>query len=245
MTEEFVGQGTNARKTILLMGGHSDLVEWVNDTLMRQGYEVYTALNCQEGLQHLGSYQLDLVILDIPIADCDNRAGRVCRPLQETSNVLLVAFAAQGREEEDTVRGLDDYGSDDCQTNLLRLEELTTGERAPLRRTAPSAPREAPVVYSDGYLTMNLVDRRVSVQGEEVRLTQRECQLLTFLVENAGRVLTYDQLLEKVWGREYLSHPDYVRIYVWRLRRKIERDPQQPQYIRTEHGIGYRFEKAH
>ena len=89
-----------------------------------------------------------------------------------------------------------------------------------------------------------MADRRVVVQGRLVKLTRTEYRLLGYLLENAGRVATYEEVLEAVWGKERVDYVDYVRIYVWRLRKKIEKDHRQPQYLLTEHGIGYRFEKA-
>lgn len=243
MTGESVNQGAGTRKTILLIGGHSELLEWVNDTLMRQGYELFRALGGQEEPPPAGDFQLDLVIVDIPLAGRDSRPTPGYPFAQEISEARFIVFSVQGSAEEDG-QGLDAYSPEDGQISLPRLEEVTTQGRVLPRRTAVPAPREPSAVYSDDYLTMNLAERRVIVQGKEVRLTQRECRLLTILVKNAGRVLTYEQLLAEVWGREHLSHPDYVRIYIWRLRRKIEKDPQRPRYILTEHGIGYRFEKA-
>ena len=119
-----------------------------------------------------------------------------------------------------------------------------TRARILLRRASHRPSRQAPAVYGDDYLAVNLADRRIMVQGRLVQLTPTEYRLLAYLLENAGRVLTYEQLLEAVWGRDRVDYVDYVRIYIWRLRKKIERDPRQPQYILTEHGTGYRFEKA-
>ena len=100
------------------------------------------------------------------------------------------------------------------------------------------------VAYSDGFLSVNIAERRIIVGEQRVRLTPTEFRLFSLLVENAGRVLTHKKLLEKVWGWEYVDDVDHVRIYVWHLRQKIEPDPAKPRYIMTEPGVGYYFQKA-
>lgn len=99
------------------------------------------------------------------------------------------------------------------------------------------------MTYSDDHLTIDLEHRRVSVGGQPVKLTPTEYRLLGFLLQNAGRVLTSQQILEKVWGREYRDSANYVHVYMWHLRQKVEKDPCSPQYLQTEHGVGYRFQE--
>jgi two-component system KDP operon response regulator KdpE len=231
----------NLPKRILLIERAAELIQQVADALQQQGYAVYTANDCQEGLQQMVSHLPDLVILDLLLI---NSAGRqACQRLREISSapILLIAqgTTAQGTEE-DIVRGLD-YGADDYLTKPFRSEELLARIGVLLRRAALPPPADLTATYSDEYLTMNLAERRVTVQGKLVHLTRKEYHLLTCLLQNAGRVLTYQQLLERVWGQEYTDDIDYVRVYIWRLRRKIEKNPDQPQYILTEHGLGYRF----
>ncbi len=118
--------------------------------------------------------------------------------------------------------------------------------RATLRRaelpSSPEAKRE--ITYNDGFLTMDIAERKVIVNGKRVKLTPREFRLLALLVENGGRIFTHKQILEKVWGWEYVDDLDYVRIYISHLRQKIEPDPTLPRYIITESGIGYHFQEA-
>ena len=228
------------QKKILVIDDDPRLVKLVDYSLTQEGYEVYKAYDGQEGLRQMYSHQPDLVILDIMMPKMDG--WQVCRRIREMSNVPIIMLTAKGGEE-DIARGLD-YGADDYLTKPFRVKELLARVRAVLRRAALPPPTEEPVTYSDEYLTVNLAERRVVVQGEPVKLTPTEFRLLALLVKNAGRVLTFQQILEHVWGWEYQDDVDYVRIYVWHLRQKIEEDPSQPRYILTEYGVGYRFEKA-
>ena len=240
MAAEPTARHSNARKRIVLIDDDAEFVQQVDETLVQQGYEVYTANECEEGLLHVADHQPDLVIVDVVLANSNGK--KTCRRIREMSDVPMMILAAQGREEE-IVRGLE-HGADDYLTKPFGIEQLVTRMQVLLRRAHVSPSEEPPAAYRDEYLAVDLADRRVEVQGDLVRLTPTEYRLLGYLVQNAGRVLTYKQLLEEVWGKEYVNYVDYVRIYVWRLRKKIEKDSQQPEYILTEHGIGYRFEKA-
>jgi len=124
--------------------------------------------------------------------------------------------------------------------------ELVARVRAALRRAelSSSADAKREITYSDGFLTVDVAERKVIVNGKRVKLTPREFRLFVLLVENAGRVLTHKQVLEKVWGWEYTDDLDYVRIYISHLRQKIEPDPVLPRYIITEPGVGYYFQKT-
>lgn len=225
------------RKKILVIDDDPNLVKLVRHSLSRQGYKVHEAYDGQQGLRKVGSLQPDLVVLDIMMPEMNG--WQVCRRIREMSDVPIIMLTARVREE-DIVRGLE-CGADDYVTKPFGVKELLARVQAVLRRAALPPPK--PVAYSDEYLTVDLEERKVVVNGEPVKLTPTEFRLLSQLVENAGRVLTHRQLLEKVWGWEYMNDIDYVRIYVWRLRRRIEQEPSEPQYILTEYGVGYRFER--
>ena len=143
------------------------------------------------------------------------------------------------------VRGLD-HGADDYLFKPVGNKELVARVRSVLRRAELPAVAETRgmITYGDDYLTADIEERKIMVNGERVKLSPREFRLFALLVENAGRILTHKQLLEKVWGWEYTDDLDYVRIYISHIRQKIELDPSLPKYIITEPGVGYCFQKS-
>jgi len=161
--------------------------------------------------------------------------------LRETSQVPVIFLSAKG-EESDRIRGLD-LGADDYITKPFSSRELISRIRAVLRRTepAPSASRSDIVV--DGELRIDFDQRKVIARGQEIRLRPTEYRLLYQLVTNAGRLLTHETLLSRVWGTEYRDEDQYVRLYITYLRQKIEKDPKNPKYILSERGLGYRFKE--
>jgi len=225
----------NLPKRMLLIDRDAELVKQMADAFQQQGYEVYTARDCQEGLQQTIRHAPVLVILDLLLTNTDGK--KICQSLREMAGIPLL-LAAHGTEE-DIARCLD-YGAADYLIKPFRMEDLLARVRVLLRRTALLTTAEPPT-YSDEYLTVHLAERRVTVQGKLRHLTRKEYSLLACLLQNAGRLLTYQQLVERVWGQKYTDNLDYVRVYIWRLRQKIEKNPDQPQYILTEHGLGYRF----
>ena len=167
------------------------------------------------------------------------------RRIRDVSNIPIIMLTGKQMAEDDIVRGLD-YGADDYLIKPVGNRELVARVRAVLRRAqlppSPEAKRE--ITYGDGFLMVDVVERKVIVNGKQVKLTPREFRMLALLVENAGHILTHKQVLEKVWGWEYVDDVDYVRIYISHLRQKIEPDPALPRYIITEPGVGYYFQKA-
>jgi two-component system KDP operon response regulator KdpE len=156
------------------------------------------------------------------------------------SDVPIIMLTARGREE-DIIKGLD-LGADDYLTKPFRIGELLARVRATLRRSRTESFLSDEVTYSDNYLSVDLASRRVMVRGELVKLTPTEYKLLAVLIRNKGRVVEFRQLLESVWGFEYVDEVDYLRVYIWHLRRKIEPDPKKPSYLLSELNLGYRFE---
>jgi len=223
---------------ILIVDDDPDSIELVESGLQIEGYQTITANDGQEALQVFFSSQPDLLVLDITMPKLNGY--EVCRRVREISDVPIIMLTALGREE-DIVKGLD-LGADDYLTKPFRVGELLARIRANLRRAQTDPlPIEA-LTYSDDYLSIDLDARRVTVKGEVVKLTPTEYKLLAMLVKNKGRLLEFRQLLEGVWGFEYIDDIDYLRVYVWYLRRKLEPSPQSPVYILNELNVGYRFE---
>jgi len=230
------------RRKILVVDDEPTLVKLISQILTHRGYEVLTAGDGQEALRLLFANKPDLVLLDVKMPKMDG--WQTCSRIRELSDVPIIMLTGKQKSEEDIVRGLD-YGADDYLIKPVGSRELVARVQAMLRRTELPAPQdtERTISYSDSFLTVDVAERKVLVDGERVKLTPLEFKLLAFLLKNAGRILTHKQLLEEVWGWEYADDVDFVRIYIWHLRRKIEPDPSQPRYVVTEPGVGYYFRK--
>ena len=230
-------------KKILVVDDDPAFVSLVSKVLGHHEYEVFTANNGQEALRVLFADRPDLVLLDVVMPGMDG--WQTCSRIREVSDVPVVMLTGKQTSEEDVARGLD-YGADDYLIKPVGNKELLARVRAILRRAelAPPAEAKKAVTYSDDYLTVDIAERKIVVKGQRVRLTPIEFRLFDLLLENAGRILTHRQVLERVWGWEYIDDLDYVRIYISHLRQKIEPDPAQPRYIMTEPGVGYYFHKA-
>ena len=205
----------------------------------KSGGQVYSASDGNEGLRQFYAHRPHLVILDIMMPNLDG--WQVCTQIRLLSDVPIIMLTALGQDEH-TIRGLD-CGAVDYVTKPFSPKVLAARARAALRQATQAAETHQPASYSDDYLTIDLSQRRVLVRGELVCLTATEYRLLAYLVQNAGRVLTFRQILEKVWGWEYQDSVEYVHVYISHLRKKLEEDPKLPAYLLTEHRVGYRFEK--
>lgn len=230
------------RKKILVVDDDPGMVRLIDQVLTEQGYEMLKTSQSQEALKLLFAQKPDLVLLDVAMPQMDG--WQVCRRIRDLSDVPVIMLTGQQKSEEDIVRGLD-CGADDYLLKPVGNRQLVARVRAVLRRSElPFSPeKEKETTFSDGVLTVDVAGRKVTLKGERVRLTPIEFRLLARLLENAGRILTHQQLLEKVWGWEYINDIDYVRIYISHLRRKIEPEPALPRYILTEPGVGYYFQK--
>lgn len=228
-----------AKGKLLIIDDDAKLVQALELYLSKAGYEVITAADGLEGLQEMYAHRPDLIILDIMMPKMDG--WKACRRIREVSDVPIIMLTARG-QEYDKVKGLK-QGADDYVAKPFGLKELAARVEAVLRRTRLPPPTEGAVLYADEELVIDSERWEVSRGGEPLELTATERRLLFYLVHNAGRVLTHRQLLERVWGPEYIDEVDYVKLYIWRLRQKIEEEPSQPRYILTERGIGYKFAK--
>ncbi len=224
---------------VLLIEDDPAILRMVQYLLTDEGMTVVTARNGLEGLRSFYATRPDLVILDLMMPELDG--WETCRRIREMVDVPIMMLTARG-QDEDMVRGLS-TGADDYMVKPFSPEVLVARIQALLRRTAWAKETETPAVFCDERLHIDLEARRVTVAGKPIRLTATEFQLLAYLVANAGRVLTFRQILENVWGWEYQDDTQFARLYTWRLRQKLEQDPKNPNYILTEYGVGYRFEK--
>jgi two-component system KDP operon response regulator KdpE len=229
-----------ANPTVLIIDDDPMNIQLVTDTLRQQDYGVISAPDGPRGLRAMYEHHPDLIILDVNMPTMDG--WTVCQRIREVSNVPVVMLTARDAPEE-IIKGLD-IGADDYVTKPFDIKVLLARVRATLRRAeSESLVLKKDIIYSDDYLSINLDERRVIVDGKPVRLTPTEFNLLAYLVENAARVVAYRELLEQIWGFEYIDDIDYLRVYIWHLRRKLEHDPKEPTYIMNELGVGYRFEK--
>jgi DNA-binding response OmpR family regulator len=225
------------RRRILVVDDEPRMVRFIRLNLEQDGFDVMEARTGMEALSQLRLNLPDLVLLDVMLPDIDGL--EILRMIREFSQVPILMVTARG-EEDDRVKGLE-RGADDYIAKPFSPRELASRIRAVLRRNEmPRGAAHEPIVVDDR-LTIDFDKREVRVEGKPVVLRPTEYRLLFHLVQNAGRVVTHDQLLAKVWGYEYREETHYLRLYVNYLRQKLERDPSKPEYILTERGVGYRF----
>jgi two-component system KDP operon response regulator KdpE len=220
---------------ILVVDDEPNILASVAPLLRSRGYEVLTAMTGGAALDSVERDNPDLVVLDLGLPDIDG--VRVCSQVRETRNVPILVLSARGAEG-DKVRALD-AGADDYVTKPFGAEELLARIRAALRRVEPPAPPNEKI--ERGGLVIDRERFRVLRDGEEVRLTPKEFELLTYLAQRPGRVLTHRTILKAVWGPNAVDQPEHLRVLVASLRKKIEPTPSSPRYILTEPWVGYRF----
>ncbi len=226
-------------KTVLVVDDESRMVEFIAMNLELEGFRVVRAANGSEALEKASREHPDLVLLDIMMPEMDG--FETLEGLRDISSVPVIFLTAKS-EEVDRIKGLD-LGADDYITKPFSPRELVSRIRAVLRRTEPAAVTSSEIVV-DNELRVNFDQRKVIVRGQEVRLRPTEYRLLYQLVTNAGKLLTHEVLLSRVWGAEYRDEDQYVRLYITYLRQKIEKDPKNPKYILSERGLGYRFKEV-
>ncbi len=229
-------------RKILVVDDEERMVRFIRLNLEHDGFYVLEANNGVGAINSMRDSIPDLILLDIMLPDLDG--FEVLRLIREVNTVPVIMLTAKG-EEEDRIKGLE-LGADDYVTKPFSPRELVSRVKAVLRRTeAAGGVGSQPIIEIDDRLRIDFSRREVWVENEIVKLRPTEYRLLYHLVQNAGWVLTYDQILSKVWGYEYRDESHYVRLYVNYLRQKLEEDPSNPKYILTERGIGYRFVDFH
>ncbi len=224
-------------KLILVVDDEERMARFIRLNLEHDGFQVVEANRGLQAIQLLRDRMPDVIILDVMMPDIDG--FEVLQLIRETSQVPVIMLTAKG-EEDDRVRGLE-LGADDYITKPFSPREMVSRVRAVLRRTDQGSAAGDGIIEVDDHLKIDFSRREVWLDNELVKLRPTEYRLLYHLVQNAGWVLTYDQILAKVWGYEYRDEPHYVRLYVNYLRQKLEKDPANPVYILTERGVGYRF----
>jgi len=231
------------KEKILVVEDEVGLLRAIQVLLEQAGYEVYTAENGMVGLRTFYETRPNLVLLDIAMPEMDGLT--LCKRIREVNEQVPVVMLTAQSKESDIVKGLE-AGADDYIPKPFKTKELLARIAAVLRRQhAWATATEQPLTYADNYLSVDLQARQIIVQGKAVRLTPTEYKLLTFLIRHAGQLLSIQQILENVWGYDYVDAIDYPRVYIWHLRKKIEPDPANPRYLLSEPGTGYCFSPQH
>jgi two-component system response regulator RegX3 len=227
------------RVHVLVVEDEESFIDALSIGLNREGFNVSIARDGQEALALFGRETFDLVLLDLMLPKLSGLD--VCRSIRNVSDVPIIIVSAKG-EEVDMVLMLE-IGADDYVTKPYRLRELVARIRAVLRRREAhdhAAPPDE--VIEQGPLRMDIDARRCFVNGEEIKLRKKEFALLRLLLENPGRVLTREVLIDRVWGNDYVGDTKTLDVHIKRLRSLIEDDPKAPTHITTVRGVGYRFE---
>ncbi|MEI2735783.1 MAG: response regulator transcription factor [Rhodoblastus sp.] len=220
---------------ILVVDDEPQIHRFLKPSLAVAGYEVVSALTGALALKALGEEKPDLVVLDLGLPDLDGKD--VIRRVRETSQVPIVVLSARDQEEE-KVEALD-LGADDYVNKPFGIGELMARIRTALRRNIVAS-GEVPI-YRSGDLVVDTLAHRVTLKDVPVKLTPKEFDLLELLVRHAGRVLTHRQILTEVWGPAHVDDAQYLRVFVRKLRQKLESDDGETRFILTEPGVGYRI----
>ncbi len=220
---------------ILIVDDEPAILRFLRTSLKGQGYEVMEASSATEALALLGSGKPDLAMIDLGLPDMDGL--ELLRRIRGGSSLPVIVLTVRAGERE-KIEALDS-GPDDYITKPFAVGELLARVRTALRHRYQA--EGVPAVYSHEGLEVDLVRRHVRVDGNEVRLSPKEYDLLAYLVRYSGRVITHQQLLREVWGPAQAEEVQYLRVYVRQLRQKLEPDPTQPRHLLTEPGVGYRL----
>lgn len=225
------------QKKILVVDDEKSLRDFVSRNLSARGFQVFTAATGLEALAIFHDEMLDLIILDLVMPHMDGL--ETCRRIRQLSTVPIIILSALD-ENADKVTALD-LGADDYLTKPFGVDELLARVNAMIRRVHWQGVSHDSESIRYANLELNTEAMTLKRGGELVKLTRTELNLLAFLMRHIGKVLPHRLLLQSVWGPEYGDESEYLRVYIGRLRRRIEVDPSKPQLLLTEHGIGYRF----
>jgi two-component system KDP operon response regulator KdpE len=223
------------RRRILVVDDEPQITRVLRTTLSSQGYDLRVANDGETALEIMKDWTPDLVITDLGMPHMDGL--ELCRHIRAAAQLPIIVLSVKG-EERTKVQALD-AGADDYVTKPVGMNELLARVRANLRRQ-PVA--DTPSVIEAGELCIDQAARRVTLRGEEVRLTPKEFDVLIYLAQKPGKVVTHRALLGAVWGHQSSEQTEYLRVFINRLRKKLQPDRDSPRYITTEPWVGYRFE---
>lgn len=221
---------------ILIVDDESNITKVLRRSLAAHRYEVRTAADGESAIDTFRDFAPDLIITDLNMPEMNGI--ELCREIRQLSQIPIIILSVKG-EEKTKVEALD-AGADDYITKPFGIDELLARIRATLRR-APVKMEQTQTILSDGDFEIDRAAHSVRLRGAEIHLTPKEFDLLVYLFENRGKVITHRALLATVWGGDYTEQTEYLRVFVGNLRKKIEADSAHPQYITTEPWVGYRF----
>ena len=224
------------RKTILIVEDDKYIIHFLSISLKEEDYGLWTAKTVKEAVSLFYANRPDLVILDLGLPDGDGM--EVIESIREIVDTPIIIVSAR-LDEDEKIRALD-AGADDYVTKPFYMGELQARIRAALRKKENYTPDKSSC-FEQGDLAVDFEKRQVTVAGEEIHLTPIEYRILTLLIANRGKVLTHNYILKEIWGYAEGVEAGTLRVFVATLRRKIEKNPSQPQHIVTEVGVGYRF----
>ncbi len=229
--------GLTGKGNILVVDDEPQITRVLKTTLSSHGYGVRTAADGDEALQVMKDWSPDLIITDLRMPNMDGLD--LCRHVREKSRIPIIVLSVKG-EERTKVEALD-AGADDYVTKPFNINELMARVRAALRRAATKEEPESQVIEI-GDFRIDLQTRTVLVKNRDVHLTPKEFELLVYLALHPGKVITHRPLLSAIWGQNSVEQPEYLRVFVGHLRKKLEINESAPRYIVTEPWVGYRFE---
>ena len=226
-------------KKVLVVDDEKLIVKGIRFSLEQDGMEVDCAYDGEEALEKVKAKKYDIVLLDVMLPKITG--FEVCQQIREFSSVPVVMLTAKG-DDMDKILGLE-YGADDYITKPFNILEVKARIKAIMRRTTPKDNKQDKnQVIQAGNLVLDCESRRVSVEGKEINLTAKEFDVLELLVQNPQKVYSRENLLNIVWGYEYLGDVRTVDVHIRRLREKIETNPSEPKYVHTKWGVGYYFQ---
>ena len=227
----------DAKQNILVVDDEPQITRVLKTTLSSQGYGIRTAADGEQALHEMKGWSPDLVITDLRMPKMDGL--QLCRAIRAKCRMPIIVLSVKG-EETIKVEALD-AGADDYITKPFNVNELLARVRAALRRAAVPLEPEAAMI-ENGDFRIDIPARKVEVNAKEVHLTPKEFDLLVYLARHPGRVITHHALLTAVWGPNSVQQPEYLRVFIGQLRKKLEPEEGAPRYILTDPWVGYRFE---